>query len=350
VNAERLKGILEFLLKIDSQHGIQSKINTLLEAINQLSSNPTNQTVQQSSAAALAVLEASVASMLASVSPAQQRAIVEIKAFPFFSQDMVSEISHAFAKNGMTPAVVQQQVQTLHQGRENYLNTLRTAVQALKTVGVETEALQPGQAEIGFMLPRELFHNELDGFQRELRTLNSIIRTFYEVTNVTPGPIEVRQIFTSDPIIFLGIDITVMAHVGHAVKWCVDTLKATMEIKKIIDMARAAKFEQPVVQVLEDQIQQQIEKCVKDKVDEILKDYNGPEPRKRELENPLTTSLEQILQRVERGMTVEIRLIPPVAKPDDPARPPRRRKHSKTSIDCPRHWNSLKFQGSLCCC
>jgi hypothetical protein len=46
-------------------------------------------------------------------------------------------------------------------------------------------------------------------------------------------------------------------------------------------------------------------------VAEILAKYEGGGARRNELQSPLKSSLEQILQRVDRGMTAEIRFIPP---------------------------------------
>jgi hypothetical protein len=318
MNAERLRGIVDFLLAAESGNGIQERLTALLGTVTELVANPADQAHQRKVAESLAALEKSASFFVRNLTPAEKRNIAEVRGNPYFSETLVAELSAAFLKNGMTPAVVQQQLKNIIKERQQYIETLRGLQTQLNTIGVESQTLLPGEAEIGILIPRELFHNDLGGFQKELKTLNSIIRTFYEVSNLTPGPVEIRQISTSDPILFLGMDITVLIHLGHTIKWCVDTIKASMDIKKIIEAARAANVEQPIIDSLENQITMKVNKCVDEKVAAILADYTGEKTRKNELKKPLHTSLEQILQRVERGMTVEIRFIPP-PKPEPEA-------------------------------
>src|SRR5262249_19070208 len=150
-------------------------------------------------------------------------------------------------RNAMTPAVVQQQVQKLFDERNKYLETLRNAHTNLNALGVKLEPLAPGEAEIGFLIPRALFHDNLDEFQKELKTLNGIIRTFYEISNVTPEPIQLRQLSTTDPLVVIGMAVRVLIVFGKAIKWCSDTIKGTMELKRIVDAARAASVDKPVM-------------------------------------------------------------------------------------------------------
>lgn len=118
----------------------------------------------------------------------------------------------------MTPSVTHQMTNKLKDDRQKFLSVLRDLENNFSTVGVEAQTLKPGDAEIAVLLPGQLFNDELDGLQKELRILSQVLRTFYEVSNVSPGPIEVRQISSTDPTLFLGIDITVLVHLGHALK------------------------------------------------------------------------------------------------------------------------------------
>jgi hypothetical protein len=316
MNAERLQSIIDFLLKAEDTTKIQDKLNTLRANVANLVSAPAEATYQRQAVEALTELQKTVSSFVAGLSPAQKTNILDIRAQQFFSNEMVAEIAETFAKGGMTPAVVQQQVQKLFDERTKYLETLRSAQASLNTLGVDAEPLAAGEAEIGFLIPRTLFHDNLSDFQKELKTLNSIIRTFYEISNVTPEPIALRQLSTTDPLIVLGVAVKVLIALGKAIKWCSDTIKGTMELKKIVDAARAASVDQPVLDGLEQQIEKRIDKCVKEKVTELLDGYNGDAARKNELKGPLEKSLEQLLERVANGMTVEIRLLPPAKKPD----------------------------------
>jgi hypothetical protein len=319
MNAERLRGIIDFLLAAETATKIQDHLSALRGQIDALVGNPADQNNQRNTAAALSSLEKAVRTFVEGLTPSQRRDIAEVKARPYFSEVMVEEIGTAFAKNGMTPAVVQQQVHKLFDDRQRFLENLRNTQKNIEALGIKSDGLGPGEAEIGFAIPRDLFDNNLDEFQQELKTLNGIIRTFYEVSNLTPEPIEIREISTSDPVIFLEIAVAVLIFTGRPITWCIETIKGTWEVKKIADLARAAALDAPIIEGLEQQVSKKIEKCVEEKVSEILKAYTGDEHRKNELKAPLQKSLEQLLERVANGMTVEIRLLPPVVKEGDEA-------------------------------
>lgn len=87
-----------------------------------------------------------------------------------------------------------------------------------------------------------MFGNDLGGLIDELKWLHRTFRFFQEVANVGPGPITVRQISTSDPTFFFGMDVTSLVLFGLAAKWLVDVLKGTLDIKQIITLARKAGF------------------------------------------------------------------------------------------------------------
>ena len=102
--------------------------------------------------------------------------------------------------------------------RNNFITSLDNAFSGVQTLGFSATTLTPGSAELAVLLPRALFHNELGDFKKDLRVLNNIIRTFYELANVTPEPIELKEISTSDPLMFLGVDVTVLVLLSAAVK------------------------------------------------------------------------------------------------------------------------------------
>jgi len=122
MNAERLRGIIDFLLTAEKTAKIQDQIVALRNQLDGLVGNPADQNSQKNVATALAALESSVSSFVEGLSPAQQRNIAEVKAHEYFSTTMVAEITAALTKNGITPAVVQQQVHKLQDGRQKFLD------------------------------------------------------------------------------------------------------------------------------------------------------------------------------------------------------------------------------------
>jgi hypothetical protein len=317
MNAERLRGIVDFLLGVEEKEHFQDKLNNLRSATDALVGNPADQNAQRNAATALGELETAVNSFYDALSPAQQKNITEAKAGEYFSRAMAAELSSTFAKSGMTPAVVQQQIQKLIQNRQEYLDLLRTTQSNLDLLGIRENVLVPGEVEIGFVIPRELFGDNLGDLQDELKTLNSIIRTFYEISNITPEPVVVRQVSTSDFVIFLEIAVPVLLLMGKIITWCIETIKSTLEIRNIVNSAKAASLDPTLIESLEKQVEKKIETEVASKVKEMLTAYQGDPHRKTHLEGRLERSLDQLLERVANGVTVEIRMLPPAAKDGD---------------------------------
>jgi hypothetical protein len=220
------------------------------------------------------------------------------------------------AENPMTPAVVLDQLKEAIEDRKSTLNVLRNVRSGLRNLGIEKAVLEPGQTEISVLLPRTIFHNDLEGLQKELKILTPIIRAFYSISNVTPGVIEVREISTSDPTFFLGIDITPLIAIGIAIKWCIDVIKGSHDVKKIAEAARKLSVDEDTVKRIESGIQTKIDARVDERVKELLEGFRGEEIRRNELEKPTKMALQMMLERIERGMIIEIRATPPTVEND----------------------------------
>jgi len=242
MNSQRLKEIVDSLLAQEKKHAIQARLNEVLTAITNLASQPNAQQYQTAAAEAINALQTAVDSLHQTLSPAQVKNIEEIGAAPYFSPSMVGSIREQMITNAMTPAVVQQSVQDWVNRRNNFITVLTNLSRDLAAVGIQTDELSPGDSEVGIRFPSDLFGNDLGGLIDELKWLHRTFRFFQEVANVGPGPITVRQISTSDPTFFFGMDVTSLVLFGLAAKWLVDVLKGTLDIKQIITLARKAGF------------------------------------------------------------------------------------------------------------
>ena len=78
--------------------------------------------------------------------------------------------------------------------------------------------MEPGEAEIGFRLPRQLFEDNLDGLIGELPEIRFIVRAFSEASTGSAEPIIVKQIPTTEPIFFFGMSVSTVVAVGKAVQ------------------------------------------------------------------------------------------------------------------------------------
>jgi len=234
---------------------------------------------------------------------------------------LASEIAQLVQRNTVTLSVAQQELRAVVQSREDFLTHLHELQFAFTALGIELHDLKEGEAEIGFLLPRSLFNNHLDRLIQELGTIQKIIRAFSEVVTGSPEAIEIKQISTSDPLFFFGVSTTTIAALGLAATWALNTWKQVEEINQI--RAQTAQIEQmkdtPFQKLLDEQIKTIVAAEVAKKVEELIKQSKADDGRKNEQEAHLTWALNSIFSRVERGMTIEIKILPPTHEELDPA-------------------------------
>jgi|GEM_PF-6434837 len=316
MNAERLRAAVDLLLDIEKKAEIQTSLEHVVEALSALVQNPTadHQTALSDK---LGKFDSSLRAVWSALNSAQVGAISDLGAERHFRPGLADEIRKEMAANAMTPAVLFSAIQSQAEERKSFLNVLRNTRSGLRNLGIDPVKLEPGEADISVLLPRSLFQNDLDGLQKELRTLSGIFRVFYELSNVTPGRIEVREISTSDPTFFLGIDVAPLIALGLAIKWCIDVVKGGHDIKKIADAARHASVDDDLVKKLTDQIQKRVDDQLNQRVREMLEQFKGDAARRNELEGPTRLALEQLLQRIERGLIIEIRTNPPMIEAEE---------------------------------
>lgn len=207
MNVERLYEIVAFLRRKDAELGMQTRLGNLNSHLSSLANQPQNQSQQTNVSSALNDLFEAFENFERQISPAQTVLIEEINGSPYFSSQLAHQIKERLVENSITPAVVSAEVSSLTTERQTYLNKLTEVESGLQTLGVEKKEPQPGDVELGVLVPRTLFENHLGHLAQELAILNRIIRVFVEVSTGTGHEIEVRQISTTDPTFFLGIPV-----------------------------------------------------------------------------------------------------------------------------------------------
>lgn len=324
MNASRLLEVVQLLIDVEKRKKIQDALTNLNSALNNLVSNPSQATHQNEFAQGIEKLSTLMHEVRETFQPAQVKLLKEIGAAEYFVDDLAREISAWLSENVATPAAAQQKLTELINERETYLTRIRQLRENLLGIGIEVDGLQPGQAEIGFLLPRDLFDNEFEHLLKELDVLKKIIRAFSEAANGSIEPIEVRQISTTDPLFFFGLNPTTIAMIGGAITWALHSWKSVEEIRKIrAETENIAVFKDSDLEKLfEDTIKKQVKQAVDEHTTEIMKGVEDRKGRKNEQEVYIKWALNSIISRVERGMTVEIRMLPPpkpkVAEGEEP--------------------------------
>ena len=314
MNTSRLRETINQLLQAEASVGFQSILSQTRDQLSNLVNQPQQAQFQVGFSDALTRLKQASQQMRSKFEPAQIKRFEEVGAGPFFVEDIPEDISRLVVANPISPAVVQQAVSTLLVERQTFLTTLTELGENLDRIGVVASEVTLGEAEVGFTIPRSLFDDNLDGLIGELREVRFILRAFSEVSVGSAEPIIVKQISTTDPLFFFGLPVATVVIIGKAIHWVLDTWKKAEDIRKVRAETKKLNMEggEEILGMFDDTIKKTVDAAIEAKSKELVEAMpKAKEGRARELETHMSYALESLFARIERGMTVEIRFLPP---------------------------------------
>ena len=164
MNASRLREILDLLLEREAQFRVQENLRELNQRLAELISQPQNAAFQSHFSQVLEMLRQTGASLRDSIEPAQIPLLQEIGADKYFIHDFPADISSSIRDNPISPAVTHEKLNKFSGERQNYIQQITQLRDNLRALNIEASSLQLGDAEIGFLLPHDLFMNRLFQF------------------------------------------------------------------------------------------------------------------------------------------------------------------------------------------
>ena len=320
MNAERLRELAEFLLDLEKQYQLQTKIEELRNGLQQLASSPGDQNFQNQVASIRSQLASSMTTLAEKLTPARLSAIETIGGRPFFSSALADRVEAAIVANSMTPSVAFSDVGQLVDQRRQFLDRLEQGRASLAGLGIDIYKDVPGEAELSFLLPTSIFDGQFGLFTKELERINFITNTFSELVTGQAEPATLRQLSTTDPLIVIGIGLAVAPAFGKTITWLLDTWKKSLEIKDWYDRGKQLNMPAEQLKGIEENIKNTVEAAMKEQTKKLIDAYRSDdkdEPgRHNELANALTRSQRLIMTRIEQGMEIDIRYLPSPARQD----------------------------------
>ena len=103
--------------------------------------------------------------------------------------------------------------------------------------------------------------------------------------------------------------IPVAVAVAGSITWLLNTWKQALEIKDLRLKAKNAGFEEDELKIFEDKVDKLVAESIDERIEQIVGERK--DARANELRNGLSYAHRALLARIERGMTVEVRFLPP---------------------------------------
>jgi hypothetical protein len=319
VDVVRLSEVLSWLRVEEANLKIQPKLEAVRDSLANLSSNPASVDCQSALSKSIADLEGALADFWKRYDPNQEKRIDEVGANPHFGRSLVVKLQKKIAGNPMSPAVVLQDVEKIVASRRNFMELVEKTEKGVDEFVNYDKGVKPGEAHIGFEIPRGIFDNEFKDFITELKTIHRIVRTFSELETGSVQEIKLGSISSTDPLIFLNTPPAVIASVA----WIITQWKKLEEIRKLrAETAQINQFsEKELKDFFDKKITATINAEIKNRAEALLAESTLDTARRNELTSEVQWALRALFARVERGMRVEVetQLLPTEkeAKTDD---------------------------------
>jgi|SoiMethySBSTD1v2_1073268.scaffolds.fasta_scaffold26634_3 hypothetical protein len=326
MNVSRLSDFAAKLVAVEAQFNVGKRLGRVASKLQEVVSQPQNPQFQTELVGFIVELRKSVEELEAQITPAMADFLRELGGLKFFSKEMVDDIDGEIHRNSITHAVAKSYVDDIVSRRNKFVEALKSLSASLTSVGLKPKPLEPGHAEIGFKIPRSIFDNRLIGFSGELKFIERVVEVFSEAVTGERQEAELSELSTTDPLVLLQLYAPIVAAIAASVTWFLATYKQTLEIRQL--KAQIRKLEIDDTSQFDKEIEQIIQKAVEERIGQVLAPRED-QGRKNEVENGLRLVLRDMWARVERGMTVEVRFLPPAAKPNATAEEAREAKAYK---------------------
>jgi hypothetical protein len=225
----------------------------------------------------------------------------------FFAPSIVDTVKQSVQLNAMTPSVARDFVQDLMTRRGEFLTTVRNARQNLEALNVKANGLPMGRADVSFLIPREIFDNQLGPFAKELSFINRLVEHYSEAISGQVQPAELEQISSSIPTINLLADISVITAIAVAVNKFLDAWEKIERIRRARAELSEMGLKGKALEELDDRITTTVEEVVEESTKYVMTKYDRDGGRKRELETAIKKDTARLFGQIERGLTVEFR-------------------------------------------
>jgi mevalonate kinase len=176
--------------------------------------------------------------------------------------------------------------------------------------------LAPGHADLTFLIPREIFNNNLNLFAKELAFINRLVEHFSEAVIGQTEPVTLDGLSSSMPAIGLGTSARVVASIADAVSKFLDAWEKIKKIRRLRSELSEVGIKKQALDELTEEVTTTIEEVVEESTRLTLIGFEGEPGRKHELETALKQDTRRLFGQIERGLTIQVN-----AGADDSAAP-----------------------------
>jgi hypothetical protein len=160
-----------------------------------------------------------------------QQVLEELGITGLLGRRLSKQIEEVFERNEITPSAAAEELGPLADEVEKFDDALDQLLAGLEFFRIGSEKLEPGDFEIGFLVPRAEVHEELGELGVEFQNLRRVIEPFMELATGNRPPIRVRTIASSEFQVFLESTPLTAYLFTRALKTVLETYDKLLDIR-----------------------------------------------------------------------------------------------------------------------
>jgi hypothetical protein len=319
VNAERLHAILYAI--DDEVSDTTIYLTRLRDGLQQSGTEPGQTAHQEVASEARSGLEDLLSGAPSTgFSPGWREALDELGIADLLGEQLRERVESILTRNKITPSAAATALDPITQRVQELEEAIKNVQKGFRFFEIGTEQLNPGEFEIGFVIPRDAVRDELEGLGLEFVHLKRILGPFLEIATGTREEVHVRSISSSAFGAFLDSTPAAALLVATAIERLISSYEKVMSIRIAYKALEESDLQEATLDAVAKDVTALMGREIDKQVKEILDEARDvDDARRNELEKELKDSLNSLANRIDRGYSIDVRAgeIPPAAEDSD---------------------------------
>jgi hypothetical protein len=351
MNAERLHAICKEVNAALESTGLFNKLNAATKGLQNVVNQPQQPSHQQQFTQRIEQFYEAVSDFPTdNFSPAWRQALDELGGTEILGAELELRVRSALEHNQVTPASALEQIQEMQEQLQGFQQAIQAVIQGFEHLKIGAEELEPGECELGVLVPRDAVHNNIQEFGKELQDLDFLFGTFSELASGERQTYEIKSISSSELMVFIAAIPPVAACVAHAAERIVNLYKTLLEIKKLRGELKKQGLNDDEMKGITDHANTVMKNGIDELTVEIVDEYyqGNDNGRKNELKNSVSISLNKLANRIDQGFNIEVRAEPPEEPEEEPEEGPeedKTRQQIQRVLDASKTLQFMKIEG-----
>lgn len=310
MNAERLHAVAAALRQEVTDTEYPSHLDQLATGLQGVVETPNQPGPQeQVSAARESLSDALIHAASNDFSPAWAETLKEMEVWNLRGDPLLEDVEMVLAENQITPSTAQTEIGQIRDRVNNFVAALDQLLSAFSFLDIGTEQLEPGEFEIGFLIPRVQVDDGLEKLGQEFMRLKKILAPFSELAGESRPEIKVRSISSSEFQVFLESTPGTALIIVGVLDRLLATYKSILDIRlKHKELAENPLLTEEQLKPLADAANAVMTKETRAIAEELIGQSKVAErERNNELLTEVQKQLDALADRIDRGYDVEVR-------------------------------------------